>query len=110
MEKNIIKNVFEQVVAIDDQAETIIDEANQKEVQRDVRIRKKYRELELKIMKDVRLKVKDEFNQKMAETKKCEEVIQQKTADRIERIRNFYSAEKERLATDLFDDIFREGV
>ncbi len=106
MEKDIIKNVFEKVMKIDAEAEAHIQEANDKLAESDVRIKRRYRSLELEIMKEARVKVKDEFTEKLAIAEQKEADINKKTADYVKRVHDFYESEKDKLVDSLFNDIF----
>lgn len=107
MENDIVKQVFERIVAIDEEASAKLIAAKDAVIQREQALKQEFRKLELETMKEVRTRVKREFTMRIEEAQNVERSIAEQSQNFTDRVHVFFDNHKEAVVSTLFDDIFK---
>lgn len=107
MENDIVKQVFERIVAIDEEANAKLNAAKEAVSQREQVLKQEFRKLELETMKEVRTRVKSEFTTRIADAQNVEQSILEQSQNFTDRVHIFFDNHKEAVVSTLFDDIFK---
>ncbi len=106
MENQLIKNVLERLVEIDARADQLEAEGKAYQDAVHVNIKRRVHAFEIDLMKDVRTRVKTNFQSEIEKANGESDALTARTAQNIENFNRFFEEHKDSVVDMLFNDIF----
>ncbi len=108
MENQLIKDVLERLVDIDARADQLEAEGKAYREAADVNIKRRVHAFEIELMKDVRTRVKTNFQSEIEKANGQRDAMTARAAKNIVDFNRFFAEHKDSVVEKLFDDIFGE--